>query len=63
MSIVGLSALKKNKDILLIFIVAIAIPLFNPIFINSFGGILILVGVIIKKIIEQKEEIIQKITK
>ncbi|QVJ95300.1 hypothetical protein [Mycoplasma mycoides] len=63
MSIIGLSTLKKNKDILLIFIAAIAIPLFNPIFINSFGGILILVGVIIKKITEQKEEIIQKTTK
>lgn len=63
MSIVGLSTLKKNKDILLIFIAAIAIPLFNPIFINTFGGILILTGVIIKKITEQKEEIIQQVTK
>ncbi|WP_434342476.1 hypothetical protein [Mycoplasma capricolum] len=53
MSIFALITIKKN-DILLIFIAAISIPLFYPVFINAIGGILILTGVTIKKIIEPK---------
>ncbi|WP_434338199.1 hypothetical protein [Mycoplasma capricolum] len=54
MSISCLSTIKKSNDILLIFIAAISIPLFYPIVINTIGGILILAGVTIKKIIEPK---------
>ncbi|CEA12167.1 hypothetical protein MCCPF38_00814 [Mycoplasma capricolum subsp. capripneumoniae] len=53
MSIFALITTKKN-DILLIFIAAVSIPLFYPVFINAIGGILILAGVTIKKITESK---------
>lgn len=53
MSIFALITIKKN-DILLIFIAAVSIPLFYPVFINAIGGILILAGVTIKKITESK---------
>ncbi|WP_434336192.1 hypothetical protein [Mycoplasma capricolum] len=57
MSISGLSTIKKSNDTLLILIAAISIPLFYPIVINTIGGILILAGVTIKKIIEPKTKI------
>ncbi|WBX36348.1 hypothetical protein [Mycoplasma capricolum] len=56
MSIFALITIKKN-DILLIFIAAVSIPLFYPVFINAIGGILILAGVTIKKITEPKTKI------
>ncbi|WFQ91607.1 hypothetical protein MFERI14815_00207 [Mycoplasma feriruminatoris] len=61
MSIVGLSTIKKNSDMFLIFISAISIFFAYPIIVNSAGGLLVLVGVIIKKIIESKTEIIEKV--
>ncbi|WP_434335717.1 hypothetical protein V2P56_03385 [Mycoplasma capricolum subsp. capricolum] len=57
MSISGLSTIKKSNDTLLILIAAISIPLFYPIVINAIGGILILAGVTIKKIVEPKTKI------